>query len=95
MEVIKDTVIRVMQGLQVGKTGACGGDLRNLLKKALTKKELAHIKFNYFRKGTLSLRVDSSSWLYSLNLKKEGLLAKLSKKSREIKDIRLCIGEIK
>ena len=94
MEAIKDTVIKVMQGLQAGKTGIGGEDLRNLLKKALTKKELAHIRFNYFKKGILGLRVDSSSWLYSLALKKDNLLLELNKKSNAVKDIRFRIGEM-
>lgn len=64
------------------------------LKKILTKKELAHIKFNYFRKGVLGLNVDSSAWLYKLNMGKEDLLSKLNQKIGNVKDIRLRIGEI-
>jgi len=94
MEAIKDTVLNVMQRLKTKKTGICDDDPRALLKKVLTKKELAHIKFNYFRKGILGLYVDSSSWLYSFSLKKEGLLLGLNKKSSAIKDIRFRIGEI-
>jgi hypothetical protein len=94
MEPIKDTVIKVMQGLQAGKTRICDDDFCHLLKKALTKKELAHIKFNYFRKGILSLCVDSSSWLYNLALKKDNLLLELNKKSNAVKDIRFRIGEM-
>ncbi len=95
MESIKDTVGNIMQGLQAKKTGLCKDNPCVLLKKALTKKELGHIKFNYFRKGILSLHVDSSSWLYNLTLKKEDLLLKLNKKSNAIKDVRFRIGEIK
>lgn len=95
MEAIKDTLINVMQRLKTKKTGICDDGPRALLKKVLTKKELAHIKFNYFRKGILSLYVDSSSWLYSFSLKKEDLLLGLNKKSCAIKDIRFRIGEIK
>ncbi len=95
MEAIKDTLINVMQRLKTKKTGSGDDGPRLLLKKVLTKKELAHIKFNYFRKGVLSLYVDSSSWLYSFSLKKEGLLLGLNKKSGGIKDIRFRIGEVK
>jgi hypothetical protein len=95
MEAIKDTVTSVMQGLQAKKTRTRGDEPGALLKKVLTKKELGHIKFNYFKKGILSLCVDSSSWLYNLNLKKEDLLFELNKKSSAIKDIRFRIGEIK
>jgi len=77
------------------KSGISADEPQEWLKKVLTKKELGHIKFNYFRKGLLSLNVDSSSWLYSLNLQKESLLEKLKKCSSEIKEIRLRIGEVK
>jgi len=64
-----------------------------LLKKALTKKELRHIKFHYFRKGMLGIKVDSSVWLYSMNLKKEKLISKLNSASTlGVKDIRFVLG---
>jgi len=95
MEAIKDTVKSVMQGLKQKKTLKAEDDAEQLLKKVLTKKQLGHIKFNYFKKGTINVNVDSSSWLYSLNLEKEELLEKLGKYSSKVKDIRFRIGEIK
>jgi len=95
MEVIKDTVMSVMERMASKKTGAADDDPALWLKKALTKKELGHIKFNYFKKGVLNLNVDSSSWLYNFNLHKEELLDKLRKLSKGIKDIRFRIGEVK
>ena len=95
MEVIKDTVMSVMERLAAKKTGIAADDPHELLKKVLTKKELGHIKFNYFKKGVLNVNVDSSSWLYNFNLHKEGLLDKLSKYSSGIKEIRFRIGEVK
>jgi len=94
MEQIKDTVLNVMQGITAKKVAKHVDDPEELLKKILTKKELAHIKFNYFKKGTLGVWVDSSSWLYSFSLKKEYLIAQLHAKSASIKDIRFSIGEI-
>lgn len=64
------------------------------LKKTLTKKELNHVKFSYFRRGVLGIIVDSSSWLYYLNLHKQRLLTRLCKKFDKIKDIRFVLGEI-
>ncbi len=95
MEVIKDTVKNVIQDL-ITKKSATGIDgPEALLKKVLTRKELEHIRFSYFKQGVLGLYVDSSTWLYSLNLKKEDLLTKLGVKSKAIKDIRFRIGEVK
>ncbi len=93
MEAIKDTVHSVMRGL-IAKKGEPGNDPQGWLEKVLTKKELQHIKFNYFKKGILNLDVDSSSRLYSLNLKKGDLLAKLNKVTGTIRDIYFHIGEI-
>ncbi len=97
MEVIKDTVINVIRELSLKKGGDAGRyNPETLLKKALTKKELRHIKFHYFRKGMLGIEVDSSSWLYSLSLKKEKLITKLNAgPSLGVKDIRFIIGEIR
>lgn len=95
MEAIKDTIKNVIYTLETRKSKSSPEDPQALLKRALTKKDLAHIKFNYFRRGTLGIIVDSSTWLYHLSLQKENLLAKLSKKSSTIKDIRFRLGEIR
>jgi len=95
MERIKDTLQSVMQDLINKKGGTNNEDPGAWLRKALTKRELGHIKFQYFRKGILGVIVDSSVWLYSLSLNKEDLLRKLKKCSGQIKEIRFSIGEIK
>jgi len=92
MEAIKDTIKSVMQSWREKKTSPNNPEA--LLRKVFTARELKHIKFHYFKKGTLGVQVESSSWLYHLSLKKPDLLAKISKKSAEIKDIRFHIGEI-
>lgn len=92
MEAIKDTVKNVIQGLMDKRGGKDIPAPEAALKKTLTKRELKHIKLNNFKKGILSINVDSSSWLYSFSLKKEELLAKLRKDCGEIKDIRFFVG---
>lgn len=94
MEAIKDTVSIIMQALKAGKAASVEVKTEEALKKVLTKKELKHIKLNYFKKGVLGIRVDSSSWLYQLSLEKESLLNGLRKDLAEIKDIRFSMGEI-
>lgn len=81
-----------MQAIEAKKMKNAAEDPRALLKKVLTKRELEHIKFSRFRRGVLSINVDSSVWLYKLSLKKEGLLTKLKKKAGDMKDIRFCLG---
>ena len=95
MEAIKDTVRSMFEELTVKAKGSAVGNPEEWLKKVLTKKELGHIKFNYFKKGVLGVSVDSSSWLYSLKLKQDALLEKLKANKFNVKEIHFRIGEIK
>ena len=95
MEAIKSTVMNVMESLAAKKARDSRDNPQGWLKRVLTKGAREHIKINYFKNGILSVNVDSSSWLYSLTLQKEGILAKLGKFSSGIQDIRFRIGEIK
>jgi len=94
MEHLKKTVAQVMAGLSVKKNISPDADPEECLKKTLTKKELGHIKVKYFNKGIVGLSVDSSVWLYALNLKKEKMLALLKEEISSFKDIKLNIGEV-
>ena len=91
---MKNTIDEVMRALSSKKTNLPDADPQEWLKKALTKKELGHIKVKYFSKGVLGLSVDSSAWLYILSLKKEELLNKIKKENPGLKNINLRIGEI-
>lgn len=95
MEKLKDTIQSVFKELVAKKDGAVGPGPEGWIKKALTKNELGHIKFQYLRKGILGIVVDSSARLYSLNLKKASLLNKIKEFSSEVKEIRFSIGDIK
>jgi len=93
MEAIKDTLQSVILALEKKIAGAPQENPEELLKKVLTKKELGHIKFNYFKKGIFGLKVDSSSWLYILTMQKKDLLLRLQKRISGIKDVRLRLEE--
>ncbi len=95
MEAIKDTLRGVLQILEIKNKKGVAGAPEDTLKKILTKRELRHIKFNYFKAGVLDVSVDSSSWLYQLNLGKESLLAKLSREAPGIKNIRFRLGRVR
>lgn len=92
MAAIKDTVKKVMQNLVAKRVELAGSNPQEWMEDLFTKKELRHIKFNYLRKGTLGISVDSSAWLYHFSLKKEALLMQLSIKDATIKNIRFCLG---
>jgi len=67
-----------------------------LIQRVFSKKELEHVRVGYFKKGILCINVDSSVWLYNLNLQKDGLLNKLRAQSQDvIKDIRFSLGDVK
>jgi hypothetical protein len=93
MEAIKYTVKNVLQELEAKQKPGATDAIQDLLGEVFTKKERKHIKLRYFKKGTLGLNVDSSSWLYHFSLRKEKLLAKMQRKSRAIKNLRFSIGE--
>lgn len=92
MEPIKDTVKNVMGLLEDKKNLGPRVNPQDLVSQVLGKKRQRHIRFNYFKKGILDISVDSSPWLYQLNLEKRDLLQKLSKKAEEIKDIHFHVG---
>ena len=91
---LKDTITELMHKLEGGKHSIRPEEPENFLKKVFTKKELEHIRGSYYRNGILAVKVDSSSWLYALSLKKEAKLNKLRDKLKVIvKDIRFSLGE--
>jgi len=94
MELLKNTLDDLMRQLGAKKTVFQESGPQQWLKKALTKKELRHIRVKYFSKGILGLSVDSSAWLYILSLKKDELLKELKKENPELKNINFRIGEV-
>ena len=95
MDDIKSTIVAVLKDLETRKDRAAAVDPAQHFSKVFSRKELAHIELAYFRKGILAITVDSATWLYHLNLRKQELLRKMVELSAEVKDIRLVIGEIK
>jgi hypothetical protein len=94
MEPIRETLKIVMADLSGEKKFFAPDACEESLKKTLTKRELGHIRINYFKKGVLGLSVDSSSWLYAFNLKKEEILMKLKQENNAIQRIVLRLGEM-
>lgn len=94
MEQIKDTVEQFLKSLKAKNEKNAKDDPERALKKILSRKELKHMQFNYFKKGVLGIKVDSSTWLYYLNLQKQQLLRDISRESPIIKDIRFRLGVI-
>lgn len=95
MEPIKDAVKVFLEQLQRRQHLVQKDSPEMWLKNVLTKRELKHIKYSYFKRGILGISVDSSTWMYYFGAKKDGLLNQLKRQSNAIKDIRLRLGEVK
>jgi hypothetical protein len=93
MDPIKDTILEVMKQLDQQQRIRSAFDPSEILKNVLTKKELGHIKVDYFKNGTLMVQVDSAVWLYAVSLKKAALLKALAERNPEIKELRLRVGQ--
>lgn len=93
MEPIKEIIQNVFRNLEAGDQKNSSDDIGAILKKILAKKAVKHVKLYTFRKGILSIKVDSSTWLYYLNLQKRDLLVKLREQISALKDIHFSLGE--
>lgn len=95
MEAIKETILKLIGSWQKQINLEGGESPDEILKKAVSQDEWPHVQFNSFKNGIFGIIVDSSSWLYTLNLKKQSLVEKLCQLSNwPIKDLRFKIGEI-
>ena len=72
MQTLKETLERIVKDLKNRQIDS-QDTIFEALKSKLSKQELAHIKNVSFFKGMLSIKVDSSAWLYQLSQKKEQL----------------------
>jgi len=93
MEKIKETIYRVMRELDYKQKDSLPDVVGAWLTSALSAKERRHINSYSQHKGILRLRVDSSSWIYHLNLKKEVLLGGIRQQLPQIKDIRFFVSD--
>lgn len=93
MEQIKDTIKAVFEQLDQKRKGCFVDGQGEILKKVLAKKALKHVKLFNFRKGTLNIKVDSSTWLYFLSLQKEDIMQKLRSNGVVVTDVRFSLGE--
>jgi predicted nucleic acid-binding Zn ribbon protein len=70
--------------------------IRRAWDKILDKKSHKHVRLTSFKEKKLIVNVDSSAWMYELNLRKQQLLEGLNKQLRQgqVKEIVLRIGEV-
>jgi hypothetical protein len=78
MEHIRVTTEKLIKDWQSKRDVRQERDIWDGLKKNLTKQEQKHIKHYSLRNSRVILSIDSSVWLYTINLKKEQLLKGLN-----------------
>ncbi|MEK6732563.1 MAG: DUF721 domain-containing protein [Candidatus Omnitrophota bacterium] len=78
------------------KTHGAREELTSAWKKSIAQEAVFHTRPVAIKKKTLTIEVDSSTWLYMLSLKKKSTLDSMKKilGSDRIKDIKFRMGEI-
>ncbi len=60
--------------------------------RILNSKERKHARLSGLKNGTLYVHVDSSAWLYQMNLQKGKILRRMQEKFPEVRKIFIKIG---
>jgi len=95
MEHIQPILQQVINNLKA-KTQINKDDIQQIWTKANPKKISQNTLAKILKNGVLYVNVKNSCWKYELTIKKESILANLNKYfSKEIKDIKFRIGEVK
>lgn len=91
MDSIRDIIPQVIENLSGKKPNSA----RNIHEvwKIIVKDGAQHSSVIDIRNGILRINVDSSAWLYQLNLQKQVFLKNLKNELPEIKDISFKVGK--
>ncbi|MFA4991353.1 MAG: DUF721 domain-containing protein [Candidatus Omnitrophota bacterium] len=94
-EEIKKVIDSVIKKLEKKGRGT-REEIRDIWGRAAGKAALEHARPVNLKQKVLIVEVDSSTWLYALNLKKKNIINEIKKQvgQDKIEDIRLKIGEI-
>ncbi len=93
MEAIKDTLDVLLKELASRKEKSAEQSPENLVKKIFSRKEAEHARASFLKNGVLSIKTDSSTWLYYFNLHKKELTEKFSALNPQIKSLKFSLGE--
>ncbi len=94
-EGIKDVVLKVIRKIEKQDPGK-KETISKVWKDTVGEKAARHTRPVGIKRKVLAIEVDSSTWLYDLNLKKRDLVKDLKKKlaKYKIEDIRFRMGDI-
>ena len=93
-----DQISQIIPGVieQILLKKPCGQDKwQRVWISLLDDKEKKHSCLTEFMNGNLVIDVDSSAWLFQMNLKKNFFLKKIRDEIPDIKDIVFKIGKVK
>ena len=91
---LKDILKDVWQDLARKQKDQDGDKVQAAWDKIVGPKASAHTRIVYLTKDKIRVNVNSSAWLFALNLKKESIKDAL-KKTLGIADLRLTLGDTK
>lgn len=93
-----DSVKNIIEQIlgEIKKNNLPRAGIVDIWKEIAGKKAVRHTRLVTFKAGTLTVNVDSTSWLYELNICKPLLMRKMKKKlsDRPLKELRFRIGAI-
>ncbi|MCD4780125.1 MAG: DUF721 domain-containing protein [Candidatus Omnitrophica bacterium] len=92
MDNIKDIIQDLVKGINIQKKD--GVSFEFILNKILTEKERKHAVMLGINGKTVTIIVDSSLWLYHLNMKKKKMLTIVQQHVPEIDNIKFKIGKV-
>ena len=94
MEQIKDIIPQVIGQLSC-RTSEVHAKIQKYWRDVVPNKSRGHTMIQGFSKGKLLIQVDSSAWLFQLNMQKKQILEKIQKEIPEILEIILKIGKVR
>ena len=90
---IRDVILQVIENLSSGKVDLYK-KIQMLWEQIFSKEEKKHTNIGEFKDGNLMIEVDSSLYIFQMNLRKAKILEKFQQELPEIKTILFKIGKI-
>ena len=93
MNTIKDIIPQVIEQLSLRQPDS-QMKIHRIWQNIVDERMSTHSALVNFNQGILSVCVDSSSWLFQMNLNKRRILERLQEEMPEVKNIQFKIGKV-
>ncbi len=94
MNTIKDIIPQVIEQLSLRQPDS-QMKIQRLWQNIIDERMFSHSTLENFTQGVLTICVDSSAWLFQMNLNKRRILERLQEEMPEVKNIKFKIGKVK